>query len=165
MRSCPTADVVSAPSLNSFKSTMDKYWGSCQFTLEESKQLVDEASRFHLGSQRQHSAVICSGASAAEYCAPVWSRSAHTSRVDVQLNSTMRLISGTLRSTPLPWLQLGNNRGASMSILKTYCKHAMQGTKLVKSANKVDYQSQCICAYTTPCSILKTDKVTYEIKG
>ena len=35
--------------------------------------------------------------SAAEYCAPVWSRSAHTSRVDVQLNSTMRLISGTLR--------------------------------------------------------------------
>jgi len=42
--------------------------------------------------------------SAAEYCAPVWSRSAHTCQVDVQLNSTMRLISGTLRSTPLPWL-------------------------------------------------------------
>ncbi len=41
---------------------------------------------------------------AAEYCAPVWSRSAHTSLVDVQLNSTMRLISGTLRPTPLPWL-------------------------------------------------------------
>jgi len=39
--------------------------------------------------------------SAAEYCAPIWSRSAHTSRVDVQLNSTMRLICGTLRSTPL----------------------------------------------------------------
>jgi len=29
---------------------------------EEPKQLVDEASRFHLGRQRQHSAVICSGA-------------------------------------------------------------------------------------------------------
>jgi len=43
--------------------------------------------------------------SAAEYCAPVWSRSAHTSQVDVQLNSTMRLISGTLRSTLLPWFQ------------------------------------------------------------
>jgi len=27
--------------------------------------------------------------SATEYCAPVWSRSAHTSQVDVQLNSTM----------------------------------------------------------------------------
>ena len=39
---------------------------------------------------------------AAEYCTPVWSRSAHTSQVDVQLNSTICLISGTLRSTPLP---------------------------------------------------------------
>ena len=83
-------------------------WGDCrlyaflQRTLdedcrqaEEPKQLVDEASRFHLGRQRQHSAVICSGAcySAAEYCAPVWSRSAHTSQVDVQLNSTIHLIS------------------------------------------------------------------------
>ena len=38
--------------------------------------------------------------SAAECCAPVWSRSAHTSQVDVQLNSTMHLISGTHRSTP-----------------------------------------------------------------
>ena len=42
--------------------------------------------------------------SAAEYCAPVWSRSAHTSLDDVQLNSTMRLISGTLHSTCLSWL-------------------------------------------------------------
>ena len=29
---------------------------------EEPKQLVDEASRFHLGCPRQHSMVICSGA-------------------------------------------------------------------------------------------------------
>ena len=43
--------------------------------------------------------------SAAEYYASVWSRSAHTSQVDVQLNSTMRLLSGTLGSTLLPWLQ------------------------------------------------------------
>jgi len=43
------------------------------------------------------------------YCAPVWSRSAHTSQVDVQLNSTMRLVSGTLRSTPLPWLPVLSN--------------------------------------------------------
>ena len=47
--------------------------------------------------------------SAAEYCAPVWSRSAHTSQVDVQLNSTMRLMSGTLHSTPLPWLPVLSN--------------------------------------------------------
>ena len=47
--------------------------------------------------------------SAAEYCTPVWSRSAHTSQVDVQLNSNMHLISGTLRSTPLPWLPVLSN--------------------------------------------------------
>jgi len=40
---------------------------------------------------------------------PVWSRSAHTSQVDVQLNSTMRLISGTIRSTPVPWLPVLSN--------------------------------------------------------
>ena len=55
--------------------------------------------------------VICSGALlfSSRLLPPVWSRSAHTSRVDVQLNSTMRLISGTLRSTPLPWLPALSN--------------------------------------------------------
>ena len=47
--------------------------------------------------------------SAAGYCAPVWSCSAHTSQVDVQLNSTMRLISGTLHSTSLSWLPVLSN--------------------------------------------------------
>ena len=42
--------------------------------------------------------------SVAEYCAPVWSRSAHVGLVDSQLNSTMRLITGTLKPTPTPWL-------------------------------------------------------------
>jgi len=36
-------------------------------------------------------------------------QSAHTSQVDVPLNSTMHLISGTLRSTPLPWLSVLSN--------------------------------------------------------
>jgi len=78
---------------------------------EEPKQLVDEASQFHLGRQRNtlQSSALALCFSAAEYCAPVWSRSAHTSRVDVQLNSTMCLISGTLRSTPLPWLPVLSN--------------------------------------------------------
>ena len=47
--------------------------------------------------------------SAAEYCAPVWSCSAHTGQVNVQLKSTMRLISGTLHFTPLPWLPVLSN--------------------------------------------------------
>ena len=55
------------------------------------------------------SSALVSCYSAVEYCAPVWSCSAHTSRVVVQLNSTMRLISSTLRSTPLPWLPVLSN--------------------------------------------------------
>ena len=78
---------------------------------EEPKQLADEASRFHLGASantlRSSALALCYAA--AEYCAPVWSRSANTSQVNVQLNSTMRLISGTLRSTPLPWLPVLSN--------------------------------------------------------
>jgi len=61
--------------------TLDEHCGQA----EEPKQLVDEASRFHLGRQRQHSAVICSDAllfSSRVLRPPVWSRSAHTSRVD-----------------------------------------------------------------------------------
>ena len=44
--------------------------------------------------------------SAAEYCAPVWLNSTYTRLIDVQLNTTMRLISGTLKSTPTQWLPL-----------------------------------------------------------
>jgi len=47
--------------------------------------------------------------STVEYCAPVWARSAHTGRVDVKLHETMRLITGTLRSSPLPWLPVLSN--------------------------------------------------------
>ena len=46
---------------------------------------------------RSSALVLCY--SAAEYCTPVRSRSAHTSQVDVQLNSTMHVISGTLHSS------------------------------------------------------------------
>ena len=42
--------------------------------------------------------------SVAEYCAPVWSRSAHVKKIDVKLNEAMRTISGSTKSTPTPWL-------------------------------------------------------------
>jgi len=47
--------------------------------------------------------------STAEYCCPVWQRSTHVSLVDAQLHSSMRLISGTIQSTPLPWLPVLTN--------------------------------------------------------
>jgi len=42
--------------------------------------------------------------SAAEYAAPVWLNSAHCSKIDVQLNSTMRVITGVVKTTPTEWL-------------------------------------------------------------
>ena len=36
--------------------------------------------------------------SAAEYCFLVWINSRHTKKVDEELNNTMRIISGTLKS-------------------------------------------------------------------
>ena len=44
--------------------------------------------------------------SVAEYCTPVWSRSAltHIHLADTQLHETMHIISGTLHATPLLWL-------------------------------------------------------------
>jgi hypothetical protein len=47
--------------------------------------------------------------SVADYCAPVWARSAHCKKVDVQLNNTMRIITGTVRSTQLDWLPVLSN--------------------------------------------------------
>jgi len=47
--------------------------------------------------------------SVAQYCCPVWRRSTHVSLVDAQLHSSMRLISGTVQSTPLPWLPILTN--------------------------------------------------------
>src|SRR6218665_3717058 len=47
--------------------------------------------------------------SAAEYCAPVWASLHHTNLLDVKLNATMRIVSGTLLPTPLPWLPVLSN--------------------------------------------------------
>jgi len=47
--------------------------------------------------------------SVAEYCCPVWQRSTHVSLAYALLHSSMRLISGTVRSTPLPWLPILTN--------------------------------------------------------
>jgi hypothetical protein len=38
------------------------------------------------------------------YCASVWINSAHTNKLDTQLNSAMRIIGRTLKTTPLNWL-------------------------------------------------------------
>ena len=44
-----------------------------------------------------------------EYCAPVWRNSAHTNLVDVQLNNTIRTITGAVRCTRTDWLPVLSN--------------------------------------------------------
>jgi len=39
-----------------------------------------------------------------EYGSQVWCNSSHVKKIDTQLNSVMRIISGTIKSTPLQWL-------------------------------------------------------------
>ena len=42
--------------------------------------------------------------STAEYCAPVWCRSAHTRLIDSVLNDALRIVSGCLLPTPTEYL-------------------------------------------------------------
>ncbi|KAF0749652.1 Uncharacterized protein FWK35_00024378 [Aphis craccivora] len=47
--------------------------------------------------------------STAEYGAQVWCNSTHTKKIDTQLNSAMRIVSGTVKSTPTQWLPVLTN--------------------------------------------------------
>lgn len=44
--------------------------------------------------------------SVAEYSAPVWLESVHTNRIDVALNEALRVITGSVSSTPIEWLSV-----------------------------------------------------------
>jgi len=47
----------------------------------------------------------------AEYCTPVWIKSAHVNKIDTQLNTIylMKTITGTIKSTPVHWLPVLSN--------------------------------------------------------
>ncbi|KAG4065142.1 hypothetical protein HA402_007539 [Bradysia odoriphaga] len=61
--------------------------------------------------------------SVAEYCAPIWLKCAHTDRIDVQLNEALRIISGTVASTPVEWLSvLANIEPPSIRRIKAFVK-------------------------------------------
>jgi hypothetical protein len=51
--------------------------------------------------------------SVADYCWPVWLQSGYTNRVDTQLNSAMRIITGSVKSTPTAWLPVLSNLNPS----------------------------------------------------
>jgi len=47
--------------------------------------------------------------STAEYCSGVWLNSKHVEKIDVQLNSVIRVIDEALKSTLLGWLPVLSN--------------------------------------------------------
>lgn len=47
--------------------------------------------------------------SCAAYCCSTWLNSVHTSKIYIELNKTMRLITGTVESTPIIWLSTLSN--------------------------------------------------------
>ena len=82
--------------------------------------------------------------SAAEYCAPVWSCSAHTSRVDVQLNSTMRLISGTPLLRQLHWLKAAERIDYKLALLVYKCRQGVAPLYLADElCQPADTEARC----------------------
>ena len=62
------------------------------------RQLV--GSRWGAGAKTLRIATLSLVYSTAEYCAPVWCRSAHTRLIDSVLNDALRIVTGCLRPTP-----------------------------------------------------------------
>jgi hypothetical protein len=56
------------------------------------------------GAETLRKAALAMVYSTAEYCAPVWLNSVYISKIDVQLNIAMRIISGCVKSTQFPTL-------------------------------------------------------------
>lgn len=56
-----------------------------------------------------HTSALALTYSAAEYCVSVWTRSSYTHNVDTQLKTTIRIITGTLLTTPLLWQPVLSN--------------------------------------------------------
>ena len=68
------------------------------------KRLV--GSRWGAGAKTLRIAALSLVYSTAEYCAPVWYRSAHTRLIDSVLNDALRIVSGCLRPTPTDHLPI-----------------------------------------------------------
>ena len=58
------------------------------------------------GAKTLRTATLSLVYSTAEYCAPVWCRSAHTRLIDSVLNDALRIVTGCLRPTPTDHLPL-----------------------------------------------------------
>ena len=91
----------------SYKDHLQKTAGKLKTRNNLLSKLVGTTWGANANTMRSSALALCY--SVGEYCAPVWARSAHTNLVDVQLNTTMRLITGTVQPTPLAWLPVLSN--------------------------------------------------------
>ena len=63
-------------------------------------------SEWGVGAKTLRIATLSVVYSTAEYCAPVWCRSAHTRLIDSVLNDVLRIVTGCLRPTPTDYLSV-----------------------------------------------------------
>ena len=94
--------------------------------------------------------------STAEYCAPVWCRSAHTRLTDSVLNDALRIVTGCLRPTPtdhlpvLSGIQPAELRRMGATLSLTYCRsldpdHILYGLLSGSSdTRQVRLRSRCL---------------------
>ena len=79
------------------------------------------------GAKTLHIATLSLVYSTAEYCAPVWCRSAHTRLIDSVLNDAWRIVTGCLRPTPtdhllvLSGIQPAELRRLGTTLSLAYC--------------------------------------------
>ena len=94
----------------------------------------------------QRTSCLALAFSPAEYCAPVWCRSAHTKHIDVSLNKSMCVITGCLRSTRSSFLPILSGIAPSETSCRTSClklytkalnpKHLLHETLYLKPSPK-----------------------------
>ena len=68
------------------------------------KKLTGTTWGAHQTSLKTSALALCF--STTENCAPVWERSKHTKKIDTQLITTMRIVSGALKAIPTIWLPI-----------------------------------------------------------
>lgn len=86
--------------------TFKKHLTNVSAKLSTRNNIIQKLANTSWGADAQCLRISAQGLvySSGEYCAPAWMNSTHTKKVDTQLNRTMRIVSGTMKSTPLTWL-------------------------------------------------------------
>ena len=86
--------------------TYKKYLSNVSAKLSTRNNLIQKLAHTTWGADAQclRTSSLALVFSTAEYCCSTWLNSAHVHKIDVQLNRTMRIISGTVSSTPKNWL-------------------------------------------------------------